>query len=198
MTGRKMLYFVAVIIVCVVAYFGWKLTARGSYESAAYSVLESEGSFELREYPDLMLATTAMNVASQGNDGSFGRLFGYISGQNEGNQKVSMTTPVFMEPESGGKGGQMGFVLPEEVARQAVPQPTSEEVRIRTREGGRFAVLRFAGRLNDDTQAQAENQLRAWMDGKGLDGINNAEFAGYDPPWTPGPLRRNEVLIRLN
>ena len=28
MSGRKMLYFVAVIIVGVVAYFGWKLTAR--------------------------------------------------------------------------------------------------------------------------------------------------------------------------
>jgi hypothetical protein len=23
------------------------------------------------------------------------------------------------------------------------------------------------------------------------------ETAGYDPPFTPGPLRRNEVLIRL-
>ncbi|MFM7516668.1 MAG: heme-binding protein, partial [Pirellula sp.] len=23
------------------------------------------------------------------------------------------------------------------------------------------------------------------------------ETAGYDPPFTPGPLRRNEVLIRI-
>ena len=192
-----MSYFIAVILVVLVAYFGWKFTARGAYESAAYTVLESDGSFELREYPDLTLATTLMNVESQGNDGSFGRLFGYISGQNEGNQKVAMTTPVFMEQESGDTDGQMGFVLPEEVARQTVPQPTNEQVRIRTREGGRFAVRRFAGRLDDDTRAQAEAQLRAWMDGRGLAGISVAEFAGYDPPWTPGPLRRNEVLIRL-
>nr|WP_298869380.1 heme-binding protein [uncultured Gimesia sp.] len=24
-----------------------------------------------------------------------------------------------------------------------------------------------------------------------------AECAGYDPPWTPGPFRRNEVLVRI-
>jgi hypothetical protein len=26
---------------------------------------------------------------------------------------------------------------------------------------------------------------------------SGVETAGYDPPFTPGPLRRNEVLIRL-
>lgn len=192
-----MLYVIALILVGVVAYFGWKLTARGAYESAAYTVLESDGSFELREYPDLMLATTAMNVESQGNDGSFGRLFGYISGQNEDNQKVAMTTPVFMEQQGGDADGQMGFVLPEKVAHQTVPQPTNENVRIQMRAGGQFAVLRFAGRLNDDSQAQAAAKLRKWMEERGLTGTNAPEFAGYDPPWTPGPLRRNEVLIRL-
>ena len=35
------------------------------------------------------------------------------------------------------------------------------------------------------------------MEDNGLIGHDDAEFAGYDPPWTPGPFRRNEVLIRL-
>jgi hypothetical protein len=35
------------------------------------------------------------------------------------------------------------------------------------------------------------------MNDKGLTGDGDAEFAGYDPPWTPGPFRRNEILIRL-
>ena len=95
------------------------------------------------------------------------------------------------------QAARWALFFPKRLPVKAVPQPINEEVHIRTREGGRFAVLRFAGRLNDDTQAKAENQLRVWLDGKGLDGINIAEFAGYHPPWTPGPLRRNEVLIRL-
>jgi hypothetical protein len=35
------------------------------------------------------------------------------------------------------------------------------------------------------------------MKTKGLEGVSVAESAGYDPPFTPGPLRRNEVLIRI-
>lgn len=190
-------YLIAAVIVVVIAYFGWKMTSRGSYESAEYTVLESDGSFEIREYPELMLVTTPTKFQSQGNDGSFGRLFRYISGGNDDDRKVAMTTPVFMEPESGETDGQMGFVIPKKVAAEAIPNPSSENVEIRKRVGGRFAVLRFAGRMNDEVQATMEEKLRKWLDAKGLTGDESIELAGYDPPWTPGPLRRNEILIRL-
>ena len=91
---------------------GWKLTARGNYETAAYQLLDSEGPFELRDYPEIMLVTTDMATASNGNDGSFGRLFQYISGSNERGQKVKMTTPVFMESDPTEPTGTMGFVIP--------------------------------------------------------------------------------------
>jgi hypothetical protein len=35
------------------------------------------------------------------------------------------------------------------------------------------------------------------MAAKGLEGDASAEAAGYDPPFTPGFLRRNEILVRL-
>ena len=197
MTIRRILYLSIVTVVIVLAYFGWKLTARSAYESAEYTVLESDRPFETREYPDLQMATTNMQFKSQGDDGSFMRLFRYISGANEQEQKVAMTTPVFMEPEADGTQGQMGFVIPKNVVEQRVPQPTGEQVQIRKRAGGRFAVIRFAGRMNRELVANSEEQLRSWMNKKGLVGEPDAELAGYDPPWTPGPFRRNEVLIRL-
>ena len=46
--------------------------------------------------------------------------------------------------------------------------------------------------------SDADQQLRTWMAVKGLQGDDRVESAGYDPPWIPGPLRRNEVLIRLH
>jgi SOUL heme-binding protein len=197
MTIRRIIYMGIVSVVIVLAYYGWKLTARSAYESAEYTVLEFDSPFETREYPDLQMATTDMQFKSQGNDGSFMRLFRYISGANGEEQKVAMTTPVFMEPEVDGTRGQMGFVIPKNVAEQRVPEPTSEQVRILKRAGGRFAVIRFAGRMNPESVAKAEEQLRTWMNKKGLVGELYAELAGYDPPWTPGPFRRNEVLIRL-
>jgi hypothetical protein len=33
------------------------------------------------------------------------------------------------------------------------------------------------------------------MTRQGLKDTGKAFSASYDPPWTPGPLRRNEVLV---
>ena len=197
MAANKMIYVGVVAIVVAFAYFGWKLTARGAYESAEYTVIESDGPFETRKYADLMMATTDMQYESQGDDGSFMRLFRYIGGANDDEQKVAMTTPVFMESRGSETQGQMGFVIPKQVTEERIPAPSTDDVQIRRRVGGRFAVIRFAGMMKTDSVAKAEQEVRKWISDQGLMSDGDAEFAGYDPPWTPGPLRRNEVLIRL-
>ena len=193
----KEIVAVGSVAVVILAYFGWRWTARGAYESAQYTVLVADGPFETRQYPELMIATTDMRFKSQGGDGSFMRLFGYISGANDQQQKIAMTTPVFMEGDSVDAPGQMGFVIPKKIVERRIPTPSSDSVQIRSRPGGRFAVIRFAGRITPESFGEAEKKLREWMKKKELVGDGEAEFAGYDPPWTPGPLRRNEVLIRL-
>jgi hypothetical protein len=195
---RQMIYVSAIVGLVLIGTAVWTMTARAGYESAEYRVIESDGNIEIREYPDLMLAATDSKMDSQGRDGSFMRLFRYISGANEGDQKIAMTTPVFMEGEVGKSDVSMGFVMPKEVAAEGVPEPKGEGVRIRKRDGGRFAVIRFSGRLNSRVAKEQEAKLREWMRSRGLEGEAKAEAAGYDPPFTPGPLRRNEVLIRLN
>jgi hypothetical protein len=197
MIWKKLMYLAPALIVTVAVYMGWKLTSRSAYESADYTVIESEAPFEVREYPDLLMATTETQFSSQGDDGSFMRLFGYISGANEGKQKVAMTTPVFMDREADGEPGQMGFVIPTAVLETGAPKPSRDDVDLKSRRGGRFAVIRFSGRLNSTTFASAEERLREWMAREGLTAGDKTESAGYDPPWTPGPFRRNELLIRL-
>lgn len=197
-----MVYFVVMVGLAMLGVFGWNLTARAAYESAEYKVIESDGKFEVSEYPDLMLAATTTKLDAQGRDGSFMKLFRYISGANEAEKKISMTTPVFMENDKSASGVQMGFVMPKEVAVEGAPQPTGEGVAIRKRKGGKFAVLRFSGRLDTELAKKSEAELRAWMEAKGLVADDAAESsgvetAGYDPPFTPAALRRNEILIRL-
>lgn len=197
MMTRWMLYLTIFLVVTAAARYGWKLTARNAYENAEYRVIKADGPFEIRQYPDLRMATTPMKPAGQRDDGSFMRLFRYIDGDNANKEKVAMTTPVFMEPADQAKPGQMGFVLPKEVAERGAPEPRQGDVTLRTRPGGRFAVIRFAGRLDRESVAKAESRLRSWIEKENLAADASAEWAGYDPPWTPGPLRRNEVLIRV-
>ncbi|NND96234.1 MAG: heme-binding protein [Pirellulaceae bacterium] len=196
MTSKRMVYLLLTVAIAVVGALGWNLTARAAYESAEYKVVKSDGKFEIREYPDLILASTNTEVDSQGRDGSFMRLFRYISGANTAEQKISMTTPVFMQDDKEADG-QMGFVVPKKVAAAGAPNPVASDVYLRERKGGRFAVIRFSGRMDKKDAKAAEVKLREWMETNGLHGVESAESAGYDPPFTPGPLRRNEVLIRL-
>ena len=194
---KQMFYFSLFCCFVLLGTAVWSVTARAGYESAPYEVIEADGKIEIREYPDLVLASTESNPNERGRDGSFMRLFRYISGNNEARQKIEMTTPVFMEEESDSSKGKMGFVIPQEIAKSGAPDPQASEVSIRTREGGRFAVIRFSGVMRDKLAESQEAKLREWMKERGLEGEETAERAGYDPPFKPGPLRRNEILIRL-
>ena len=194
-------YLITLAVVLIVIWVGWKLTSRNAYESAEYSVLQAEGPIELRQYPDLMLAATRMNALpdedSRAGDGSFGRLFNYISGGNEQQQKVAMTTPVFMGAGESEGDAQMGFVIPKKIAADGVPAPSNQLVGITRRSGGKFAVIRFAGRMDGNTIEANRQVLEEWIQAEGLKIIGEAEMAGYDPPWTPGMFRRNEILLRV-
>ena len=190
-----------IVLFAVVGVLAWNMIARVAYESAEYKVVEADGKFEVRDYPDLMLVATTTKLDAQGRDGSFMKLFRYISGENESEQKISMTTPVFMENDADASV-QMGFVIPKDVAIRGVPKPTGGQVDVRKRVGGRFAVVRFPGQTTSKLVKESEAKLRAWMESKSLVAdvsaeASGVESAGYDPPFTPGPLRRNEVLIRL-
>jgi hypothetical protein len=207
MSRRKIMTVATIAALVTGGVFLLSRTTRAGYESAEYKVVESDGEFEIREYPDLMLVATKTKIDAQGRDGSFMKLFRYISGANEAEQKISMTTPVFMENDKADSEVQMGFVMPKEVAVEGVPTPTGPDVDVRKRAGGRFAVIRFPGKLDKKLAKESEAKLRAWMETKGLTAAvsedtessqtSGVEAASYDPPFTPAPLRRNEVLIRL-
>jgi len=171
-------------------------TSRAGYGSAPYKVVRQADKFELRDYPALRLVETAMGSRGDSGSGSFGRLFGYISGKNAAEEKIAMTTPVFM---SGAEANAtMAFVMPAEMEAAKVPQPTDQAVRVREVQGGRFAVLRFSGGRSGKKEAAALKQLEGWMKQEGLQSTGSGPVYGYfDPPWTPGFLRRNEVMWRV-
>lgn len=161
-------------------------TSRAGYETAPYRVIRTEGAFEIRDYPELKIATTTR----AGDDASFMKLFRYIDGSNVQKQKIAMTTPVFMVQ------GKMAFVVPE-AQKTAPPAPASPAVAIDTLRAQRVAVYRFSGTRTKDSEPQALVQLKAWLQQNQLTAAGAAFSAYYDPPWTPGFMRRNEVLIPI-
>jgi len=168
-------------------------SSRAKYESAPFATMEKDAAFEVRDYPELSLVRTSGTGGDA--DGAFMRLFRYIGGGNASGAKIPMTTPVFMD--HGEKETDMGFVLPKAVVAKGAPAPNAPQVSLSKRAAGRFAVMRFTGYRSEKREAAAVAKLRAWMTAKGLKESGKPSFAYFDPPWTPGPFRRNEVLIRV-
>jgi DNA gyrase inhibitor GyrI len=166
---------------------------RAGYESAPYRVVRSSGKFELRDYPALTVVETPM-AAANGSDGSFTRLFRFITGANEGRQKIAMTTPVFMSGNA--TNATMAFVLPAKLKSGEVPKPSDGAVTVRELAAGRFAVLRYSGGRNAKNEAETLGKLQAWMKAEGLKELSPPVYGYFDPPWTPSFLRRNEVMLR--
>jgi len=184
-------------IIIAVAFVLWFAIAnsRAVTETPRYSVIERDGSFEVRDYPPLKLVTTAMSPDDRGMNGAFGRLFRFISGANEAARDIPMTTPVIVEGRRDEKGA-MSFIVPA-AEENDPPAPRDSAVSLRTHAGGRFAVLRFAGGREASIEQRAITALRAEIAKRKFSTEGEPFFAYYDPPWTPTFLRRNEVMMRL-
>ncbi|MBX3733166.1 MAG: heme-binding protein [Verrucomicrobiae bacterium] len=184
MNRRFSLALIAVAAGGALGIAGCQVT-RAGYESAPYQVLFEEEGVEVRQYPALRVARTP----ASGDD--FMRLFRYISKGNEAEQKIAMTTPVLMAGV-GTTNASMAFVLP--AGLDAPPAPTGDAVAVTALEPATYAVRRFRG-SRQGADGDAVGELEVWMRARNLPQEGAPVFAYYDPPWIPGFLRRNEVMI---
>jgi hypothetical protein len=194
MKRKNIIFIVAVAVPVACALFWFTSTARGEYETPEYKVIRTDGKFEVRDYPPMTLARTA--VSGDGTDGSFMRLFRFIDGGNERSEKIAMTTPVLIDatPER----RTMSFVVPRKVAESGAPKPSGDDIDLTKTEPARFAVYRFSGGRSSPNESSAADALKAWLAAQKIEARRSPTFAYYDPPWTPTFLRRNEVMIRID
>jgi DNA gyrase inhibitor GyrI len=169
---------------------------RGGYESAPYKTVSTDGAFEIRDYPEIVVATATMKKGNNNQNSGFMSLFRYISGKNETEQKIAMTTPVFSK--TGDDLQEMSFVLPEEVAKDGAPKANNNNIAVSKRQAGRFAVYRYSGRWTEARDKEARQTLAKWIDEQNLTLMSVMEKASYDPPFTPPFMRRNEILVRID
>lgn len=168
-------------------------TSRAATETPDYKVIRTDAKFEIRDYPALTVATTPMQGADM--NGSFGQLFRFITGSNEGAQKITMTAPVLIDTAKDKK--TMSFIMPKKAVEQGVPKPLGDNVTLGKVAAARYAVLRFGGSRTAENEQAATGKLKAWLTAQKLTGKGEPLFAYYDPPWTPVFMRRNEVLLRI-
>jgi hypothetical protein len=181
-------------------------------EEPAYRLIESEGSFELRQYaPQVVVETRVEAGFEEAGNVAFGRLFRYISGNNVARQKIAMTAPVTQSGDAprgekiamtapvsqvaDGKAFRVAFVLPAEYSLETAPKPLDPTVQVRRVPARVVAVWRYSGRWTEANYAGNERQLREAVKRRGLQASGEPILARYNPPFTPWFMRRNEILM---
>ena len=178
-------------------------------EQQVYEVVRTEAAFELRLYPQHVVAEMEVDSTFESAGSSaFRPLVGYIGGGNESGTGMSMTAPVIQRQDETAVLDQpmtttdispgryvVSFVLPADTDASTVPAPKDERVRVRVVEEEYAAAVRFSGRWTAASYTQRVDSLRAAIAEAGLEPTGPVRFARFDPPWTPWFLRRNEVVI---
>lgn len=190
---KKVILFTGILLAAGLLT-GLTVTSRAAYETAPYTVVKKEGAVEIRDYP--VLTTVTVTAEAEGDrNARFMKLFGYISGKNEKEEKIEMTTPVLMDEKEG--KSKMSFVMPAKIAAAGAPAASQPGIAIETRPPGRYAVLRFNGLQSAAHEKEALAELRQWLEAQKLTPTGEPVFAYYDSPWTPGFMRRNEAMLPL-
>ena len=188
-------------------------------EEPKYTVLNQVDDFELRRYdPQIVAQTWVSGSQKQAGNRGFRILADYIFGNNTApsgeSSKISMTSPVKMQPqrtdsdksqkiamtspvamqEQDGKW-RVRFVMPSKYTMQTLPTPNNAEVGIIEVPMQTYGVIKFSGLTGEQKVAEKTQALKNWMQGQNLKIIGDAEMARYNPPWTLPFMRRNEVMI---
>jgi hypothetical protein len=166
-------------------------------ETIRYEVIQKIGKVEIREYPKIVVA-----YVDDQNADSFGLLYNFITGSNVQKEKVKMTAPVVSEEIAMtapvfSETGSLAFVMPSKLSLEMTPQPTDNRVKIKEVPIRKVAVLRFSGRWSENHfEKEAKELLEEVAKAKILT-KGNVFTMLYNPPFTPGFLRRNEVAIEV-
>lgn len=159
------------------------------YETQPYELIKNYEAFELRYYPSVAMVQTVSNPGSEQN---FRRLFRYISGSNETNLKITMTTPVHIEQTE--SKNKMAFVLPSNLKKP--PSPSHAAVELIQSKEAYFAAIQYAGYSNSSKVRYHTNLLKESLEQLGIKVIGNPIVLGYNSPYK-FYNRRNEIIIEV-
>jgi len=197
-----MLYVVGGLVILIVGLAGAWWVMANNVETPDYAIVRQEGAIEVRDYPALVVAEVLRSGDrwSAINQG-FSPLAGYIFARERDGEKIAMTAPVTQQrtaddaAPASSSVWRVHFIMPKDRRISDLPKPAGSDVSLRQIEPGRRAAIRFSGVATDELIARKESNLRNWLAAQGMRPTGQPIYAYYNDPFTPGFLRRNEVLI---
>jgi len=182
-------------IVVIILITGIYTMTKAKTETQKYEVLYTRENFEIRFYPEAILATVEMNgTYDNSRNSGFQVLAGYIFGGNEENSQIAMTSPVRMSGNE--KLNTMSFVLPSKMEFDNLPEPKDNRILLHKSKPMYTASVQFGGYANEKEIAKHREKLAEILKQLNIQHTNQFEYLGYNSPFEP-VNRRNEVQVEI-
>ena len=158
------------------------------YETQKYEVIKQIEDIEIRFYPPSLMAKVD-------SGGGFSKLFQYISGKNDKNQKIAMTTPVHMTNEN--NKSTMVFVLPSKYTLDNIAAPKDKNIEVYNSKPGYYAAITYGGYSNSEKVKKNHYSLLNKLKTESYKVLNDMPIVlSYNSPYKVFN-RRNEVLVEI-
>jgi hypothetical protein len=184
---------------------------RSGTEEPHYTVVETLGALQIREYGPRIAAETTVtgNELSSRSDG-FRRLAGYIFGGNSSRASIAMTAPVaqstsktiamtapVVQDQTAPGEWRIRFFMPANYTLDTLPRPNDPAVHIVSVPPQTYGVYRYTGSIDAAATETARRELLRLLQGSGWSPTGEPVSWFYDPPWTLPFLRRNEAAVTV-
>ena len=185
-------------------------------EQTDYVLLKKVNGYEIREYPAHIVAqTTVQGSYAESMNTGFGIVAGYIFGGNTKKESIAMTAPVVAQGEEVKKVSEsiamtapvvstaegdsqiISFGMPRSYTLETLPTPNDPRVKIVMIPTKKYAVMQFYWYSSAARVKNMEEKLLSLLARDGVLTRGGMAYAGYNAPWTPPWMTRNEVLIEI-
>ena len=143
-----LLILLGVILIAFVVIQLFAFNSQRNIETYTYVVDKKYDTFEIRSYEATLFTSVKLSTKGYKNSSSkgFSILAGYIFGNNERNEKISMTSPVTMTLED---SMTMMFMVPKELKKEMLPKPDQSLIEFKEEPAKTVAAISFNGWAND-------------------------------------------------
>jgi hypothetical protein len=168
-------------------------------EKQSYIIVKKDKNIELREYASAILASVTVDASSHGEASSkgFSLLADYIFGNNIDTTNIKMTAPV-ITTQTGNGLYEVSFVMPSKYTIESIPVPMNKAVIVHQVASHQAAAILFSGYSAEHTITSQTKLLIKWLEKNSLIQKGDALVARYDPPWKPGFMRLNEIIMYVD
>lgn len=168
-------------------------------ETQAYDVIKKIDMIEIRRYPEMILA----QIKGYNDSQAFGILFSYISGNNQVQEKISMTAPVMnskqieMTTPVISKENYFAFIMPSNYTIDTLPKPVDKRIHINIETKRIMAVIKFSGYTTEKKINKYQEILLETLKKHHINIKGNAFIMRYNSPFSPPFFRRNEIGVEI-